>query len=133
MSLLHDMIRRIGMNSAPALLMAAGVLAPCLAEAAYMRATSGPVSVTKIYTNEYGSPFVWFNAVVNSACAGGGEALYLYDMTQSTPNPQYQNNKMAVLLSAEAQGKQVILDYFYDPTITNSWSACFVEGIYLAN
>lgn len=133
MASLYEMIGRIGKNSTPALLIAVSVFVPCLAEAAYTRATSGPVSVTEIYTNEYGSPFVWFNAVVNSACAGGGEALYLYDMTQSTPNPQYQNNKMAILLSAEAQGKQVILDYFYDPTITNSWSSCFVEGIYLVN
>ena len=54
-------------------------------------------------------------------------------MTRSQPNAQFQNNKLAVLLSAQAQGKQVILDYFYDPTIINSWSSCFIEGIYLVN
>ena len=75
MSLVYELIRRVGMKSTSALLLAAIVLAPNLAEAAYTRATSGPVSVTQIYTNEYGSPFVWFSSVVNSACAGGGEAL----------------------------------------------------------
>ena len=54
-------------------------------------------------------------------------------MTQSQANAQLQNNKLAILLSAEAQGKQVILDYFYDPTIINSWSSCYIEGIYLVN
>lgn len=122
------------MKSVFALLLVATALTWNVADAAYTRASSGPVSVTQIYANEYGSPFVWFSAVVNSACAGGGEALYLYDMTQSSsPNVQLQNNKLAILLSAEAQGKQVILDYFYDPTITNSWSSCFIEGISLVN
>lgn len=117
------------MKSQYALLLVGAVLTCNVADAAYTRATSGPVTVTQIYTNELGSPFVWFSAAINSACAGG-DALYLDDVTQTQPNAQYQNNKLAVLLSAEAQGKEVVLDYFYDPTVAG-WGACYIEGIYL--
>lgn len=117
------------MKSSVGLLLAAAALTWNVANAAYTRAASGPVTVTQIYTNELGSPFVTFSAPVNSACSGGN-GLYLYDITLSQPNVQYENNKLAVLLSAEAQGKQVILDYYYDPGITG-WAACYISGIYL--
>ena len=115
------------------LLLAAAALTAVDAEAAYTRAQSGPVVVTQVYANEIGSPFVWFSASINSACAGGGEALYLYDITQTQPNVQRENNKMSILLSAEAQGKEVTLDYYYDPTLVNQWASCYIEGIYLVN
>jgi hypothetical protein len=114
------------------LLISATGLISNVAQAAYTEAQSGPVTVTQIYANEMGSPFVYFNAVINSACAAG-DALYLYDITQSQPNEMRENNKMAILLAAEAQGKQVTLDYYYDPTLGNSWAACYIEGISIIN
>jgi hypothetical protein len=83
---------------------------------------------SQVYANEYGTPFVYVSGDVNSACAGNG--LYLYDITQSTPNLTYRNNKMAILLTAQNTGRHVQLDYFYDPSVTG-WAACFTEGIQL--
>jgi hypothetical protein len=102
-----------------------------LAHAAYTRATSPPLTITQVYANEYGSPFVYVSGALNSACSGGN-GLYLYDITQSQPNWSYRNNKMAMLLSAQASGGQVVLDYYYDPTVAG-WAACYIEGIQLVN
>ena len=52
------------MKSVFALLLITIALTGNLAQAAYTRATSGPVSVTQIYANEYGSPFVWFSSLI---------------------------------------------------------------------
>lgn len=101
------------------------------AHAAYTRATSPPVTIVQIYANEYGSPFIYVSGGVNAACPGNG--LYLYDITQmSAPNTTYRNNKMAVLLMAQSTGRQVVLDYYYDPGITG-WDACYIEGIQLGD
>lgn len=100
------------------------------AQADYTRATSPPLTITQVYANEYGSPFVYVSGGVNSACSSNG--LYLYDITQTQPNWNYRSNKMAMLITAQATGSQVILDYFYDPTVVG-WSACFIEGIQLAH
>ena len=115
--------------------LAAMVAAACgswgIAEAAYVRATSTPVTVTQIYSNEFGSPFVYVSSPVNPACQGG-IGLYLYDITQSPGNAQYRNNKMAIVLAAMAAGQQVTLDYYYDNTVVG-WSACYIEGVTLLN
>ena len=124
---------KLAMKSALGLLLSGATLLSSSAEAAYTRTQSAPVTVTQIYANEMGSPFVWFSAAVNSACSGGGQGLYLDDITVSQPNVQLESAKLALLLSAEAQGKQVILDFYYDPTIVNSWSSCYIEGVYLVN
>lgn len=39
-------------------LLTSAALVSNIAQAAYTRAASGPVSVTQLYANEYGSPFV---------------------------------------------------------------------------
>lgn len=100
------------------------------AYATYSQAYSPPVTITQIYANEWGSPYVYVSGGLNSACAGGG--LYLYDFTQSQPNWNYRNNKMAMLLKAQATGSQVVLDYYYDPSVVG-WAACYIEGIQLVN
>lgn len=99
--------------------------------AAYTRATSGPMHVAQIYTNEWGSPFVYLSATLNAACAGGS-GLYLYDITVSQPNWELRKNKMAVLLSAKAMDKAVILDYFYDASAPG-WDGCYIQGITLVD
>jgi hypothetical protein len=100
------------------------------ASAAYSEANSPPVTVMQIYANEYGSPYVYVSGGLDAACVGNG--LYLYDITQTQPNWNYRNNKMAMLLKAQAAGSQVVLDYFYDPTVSG-WSACYISGISLVN
>jgi hypothetical protein len=106
------------------------VLLQQTALATYSETTSPPLTITQIFANEWGSPFVYVSSGLNSACDGGG--LYLYDISQSQPNWNYRNNKMAMLLKAQATGSQVVLDYFYDPTVTG-WAACYIEGIQLIN
>jgi len=106
-----------------------GSLLQATAHADYTRATSPPVTITQVYANEYGSPFVYVSGTLNSACGSNG--LYLYDITQTQPNWYYRSNKMAMLITAQATGRQVILDYFWDPSVAG-WSACFIEGIQLA-
>jgi hypothetical protein len=113
------------------IILTLGLTISPLAHATYTRATSPPVTVSQIYSNELGSPFVTFSSNINSACAGSN-SLYLYDQTQSPGNTEYQNNKLALLLTAEAEGKSVILDYYYDSTVSG-WAACFIEGITLVN
>lgn len=112
-------------------MFAFGLTVSPLAYATYTRATSSAVTVSQIYSNELGSPFVSFSTSINNACSGGN-SLYLYDITQSPGDTEYRNNKLALLLSAEAQGKSVILDYYYDPTVSG-WAACYIEGITLVN
>jgi len=101
------------------------------AQAAYTEASSPPVTITQVYANELGSPFVYVSGTLNSACSGGN-ALYLYDITQTQPNWSYRSNKMAMLITAQATGSQVVLDYYYDPTVVG-WAACYIEGIRLVN
>lgn len=101
------------------------------AKAAYTAARSAPVSISQVVANEYGAPFVYFTSLINQACENT-TGLYLYDITNTQPNVQYQNAKLAVLLSAQAQGKQVILDFFYDPTVS-SFAACYIEGVTIVN
>jgi hypothetical protein len=113
----------------------AGALACSAAQAAYTEtSTVAPVSVSQVYSNEWGSPFVVFSTTVNPACSNGN-GLYLYDITQapgSTQDAQYRNNKMSILLMAMASGKQVTLEYFYDPGVVG-WAACYIEGIQVIN
>jgi len=96
------------------------------AYAAYTEASSGVVTIVQVYANEWGSPFVYVSGGLNTACAGSG--LYLYDITQTSPNITYRNNKMATLLMAQSTNRQVVLDYYYDPGVTG-WAACYIEGI----
>jgi outer membrane protein assembly factor BamB len=116
--------------------IAVAILSTCTAllhqtaYASYSQAYSPSVTITQIYANEYGSPYVYVSGGLNSACVGNG--LYLYDITQTQPNWNYRNNKMAMLLKAQASGSQVVLDYYYDPTVVG-WSACYIEGIQLVN
>jgi hypothetical protein len=100
-------------------------------QAAYERVTaSSPVRVVNIYANEYGSPFVRFDGVVNAACSAS-TGLYLYNL-QEPNNAQLRNNKMALLLTALAANRPVVLDYFYDVTKAGgNWDACFIHGLYL--
>lgn len=109
-------------------LLALSLLASVSAHAAYTRASSAPVTIANIYTNEWGSPFVTFTTTVNTACYGG-TGLYLYDITVGSPNTQLRQNKMAVLLMAKATEKRVVLDYFYDGALTANWDACYIQGI----
>lgn len=122
-------------KSGLAVMGVAAALACGAAQGAYTEAsTTAPVSVSQVYSNEYGSPFVYFSTTVNAACSNGN-GLYLYDITQtpgSSPDAQYRNNKMAILLMAMASGKQVTLDYFYDPGVVG-WAACYIEGIQVIN
>jgi hypothetical protein len=108
-------------------IVAAVVLGQASALAAYTRATSAPLHVTEIYSNEWGSPFVYVSAAVNAACAGGN-GLYLYDITANPPNLEFRKNKMAVLLTAKAMDKTVVLDYFYDAG-AGGWNGCYIQGI----
>jgi hypothetical protein len=39
---------------------------------------------------------------------------------------------MAMLLMAQSTGRRVVLDYYYDPSVTG-WDACYIEGITLAS
>jgi hypothetical protein len=71
---------------------------------------------------------VFVSPGVNSTCTG----LYLYDITSSSPDPELRKNKMAILLSAKAAEKQMILDYFFDPGIAG-WSACYIQGIQIVD
>jgi hypothetical protein len=100
------------------------------AVAAYQRMNSAPVRVVEIYANEHGSPFVYFDAVVNSGCSGGGRGLYLYNL-EVAADAQLRNNKMAMLLMAKAMDRPVVLDYFVDPAKSANWDACYIHGLYL--
>ncbi len=115
------LVRMIG------LLVLGNASVPCFA--AYVRASSADVEVNDIYANEWGAPFMTFKSVINSACHGGN-GLYLYNL-EATPNVQLRNNKMAIVLMAKATNRKVRLDYFYDSTIVNSWSSCYIHGITL--
>lgn len=99
--------------------------------AAYTRATSSPVHITQIYTNEWGSPFVYVSTTLNAACSGG-TGLYLYDITAGQPSWELRKNKMAVLLTARALDKPVILDYFYDAG-ASGWDGCYIQGVSIAD
>jgi len=117
-----------------AVLGIAGILACSAAQAAYTRTTTtAPVLITQIYHNEMGSPFVYFSAPVNAACSNGN-GLYLYDINYApgAGNTQYQNGKLAIALMAMAAGKEVTLDYYYDPGVSG-WAACYIEGIQVVN
>ena len=108
-----------------------------VAEAAYTRAFSAPVQIDQVYQNEWGSPFVYFKSQINAACAnsGGsipGNGLYLYNLEMASPSPEFRRNKVAILLSAKLSGKSVILDYFYDTSITG-WAACYIHGIQMVD
>jgi len=109
------------MNKAVFALMAIAGILPCsAAQAAYTRTTTtAPVLITQIYHNEMGSPFVYFSATVNAACSNGN-GLYLYDINYAlgAGNTQYQNGGLAITLMAMATGKQVTLDYYYDPGVS---------------
>lgn len=121
-------------RSGLAVMGVAGILACAAAHATYTEATSAPVSVSQIYSNEWGSPFVYFSATVNAVCSNGN-GLYLYDFTQAPGNAQdtqYRNNKMAIVLMAMSTGKQLTLDYYYDPGVSG-WAACYIEGIQVIN
>jgi len=83
-----------------------------------------------IYANELGSPFVIFDAAVNSTCGSNGNGLYLYNMDVSPTNNQLRNNKMAMLLFAKGTSQRMVLDYFYDSSKAG-WEACYMHGIYL--
>jgi hypothetical protein len=65
---------------------------------------------------------------VNGTCSG----LYLYDITSASPDVELRKNKMAILLTAKAADKQVILDYFFDPGISG-WAACYIQGIQIVD
>ena len=111
-----------------------GILACSAAQAAYTRiTTTPPLVITQVYQNEMGSPFVTFSTTVNTACSGGN-GLYLYDINYApgAGNTQYQNSKLAIALMAMATGKQVTLDYYYDPGVSG-WAACYIEGIQVVN
>ena len=123
-------MKRVGL----AVMGIAGILACSAAQAAYTRTTTtAPVSITQIYHNEMGPPFVYFSATVNAACSNGN-GLYLYDInyTPGTGNTQYQNGKLAIALMAMSAGKEVTLDYYYDPGVVG-WAACYIEGIQVIN
>ena len=91
---------------------------------------SAPVKVVYIYTNEWGSPFVKFDAKLNDVCADGGAGLYLYNISLSPTSNLYRNNKMAVLISAKVSGKPVVLDYYYETENPPAgWDNCYIHGI----
>jgi hypothetical protein len=96
--------------------------------AAYTRYTSSPVTITSIYSNELGSPFVYVTPAVNGTCQG----LYLYDMEAGTPQIELRRNKMAVLLTAKAADKRVVLDYYSDPSVPG-WASCYIQGIQIVD
>lgn len=99
---------------------------PAMAE--YTRTSSGPVYIQSIYSNEWGSPFVFFRTQVNPVCSG----MYLYNITISPGDAELRKNKMATALAAKLAEKQVILDYYYDASISG-WSACFIHGIQIVD
>jgi hypothetical protein len=102
-----------------------------VALAAYTRFQSSAVTIQTIYANELGSPFIVVSPTVNATCAG----LYLYDISVATPSSaqlEYRKNKMAVLMTAMASGKQVTLDYYSDPSVPG-WASCFIQGIQIVN
>jgi hypothetical protein len=109
-------------------LMVIALLIHQSALAGYTRAGSVPVEIDTIYSNEWGSPFVTFKSSVNAACSG----MYLYDITIAQPSWDLRRNKMAILLAAKLAGKRVVLDYYYDPTISG-WSACYILGIQIVD
>jgi hypothetical protein len=45
---------------------------------------------------------------------------------------EYRKNKMAVLMTAMASGKQVTLDYYSGPGVPG-WASCFIQGIQMVN
>lgn len=96
--------------------------------AAYTRTTSAPVYIQSIYSNEWGSPFVYFTATVNPACSG----MYLYNITISPGDAELRKNKMATALAAKLAEKRVVLDYYYDPGISG-WEACYIHGIQIVD
>jgi len=108
-----------------------GLLGSQSAAAVYTRTSSGPVNIGNIFTNEWGSPFVYFTTSINSACSGGA-GLYLYDITVSQPDWNLRKGKLAVLLTAKATQKKVTLDYFYDSSIIG-WEACYIQGIQIVD
>lgn len=117
------------MRSKLTLLVAFGLALSCSgAFAAYARYSSSPVTITAIYSNEMGSPFVYVTPAVDATCGG----LYLYDITSSSPELELRRNKMAVLLTAIASGKQVSLDYYSDPSVSG-WASCYIQGIQIVN
>lgn len=102
--------------------------------ATYTQATSPPVNIQGIYSNEYGGPFVYFVGTVNSACAGGN-GLYLYNLSVISTDDeirQRRNNKMATVLAAKVADKRVVLEYFYDPSLSG-WQACYIHGIQIVD
>jgi len=122
--------RKNSMTSVALLTLAAlQIVAMPPARAAYVRADSEPMLVSDIYANEWGSPFVRFVGPVNSACAWGGNGLYLWNL-EAIPNSQFRNSKLALLLTAKASGRRVRLDYYYDVTKAG-WEACYVHGLTL--
>jgi len=112
-------------------LLALSLLASVSAHAAYTRAGSNPVSIANVFANEWGSPFVTFSAPVNPACYES-TGLYLYDITVTSPNTQLRQNKMAILLTAKASDRRVVLDYFYDASVSG-WGACYIQGIQIVD
>jgi len=115
------------MKPSSATLAAVLTLTSSAAFAAYTQASSGPVQIDTIYANEFGSPFVTFKTQINAACADG-TGLYLYNQEIAQPNTQLRNNKMAILLTAKAANKRVMLDYFFGG-FPNDWANCYISGI----
>lgn len=109
------------------------LLAPFSASnAAYVRTSSGPVTISSVYANEWGSPFVQFDSQINAVCSGGN-GLYLYNIEISEPPADFRKNKMAILLSAKLSGKRVVLDYFYDAARSPGWDSCYIHGIQIVD
>ena len=100
--------------------------------AAYVRASTGPVVISSVYANEWGSPFVQFASPINAAC-NGGSGLYLYNVEMTQPPADLRANKMAIVLSAKLSGKRVVLDYFYDAARSPDWDACYIHGIQIVD
>lgn len=104
------------------------VISSTPALAAYTRASSAPVYIHSIYSNEWGSPFVYFTTSVNPVCGG----MYLYNIEISPGDADLRKNKMAIALAAKLAEKRVVLDYFYNPGISG-WSACYIHGIQIVD
>jgi hypothetical protein len=123
------------MNLAARVLIAAtALLMSAAASAAYVAATSPPLTIHSIYQNEAGDTFVKFTTAVSANyCADLGTSMYLYNREISPVDDAVKERrkiKFAIALSAKLAGNRVVVEYYYDPAKSQiSWDACYVHGI----
>ena len=120
-------MKRVTMSIAAAMLL----LGSTAASAAYMVATSSPLSIESIYQNEWGDPLIQFSTFVNSNCLEA-DSLYLYNREISPVDDavkERRKHKMAMALSAKLSASRVVIESYHDASKAGTWDACYIHSI----